>query len=94
VVGGVALYIRFVKGWRFSDLMYVTRSSLSSMTETMKSGETPGFNSGGRAGMFAHRGQCSSCWGRLGAKTQQWPWDHEEVRGAHSQRLYVVHVTW
>jgi hypothetical protein len=39
VIGGVALYIRFVKGWRFSDLMYVTRSSLSSMTETMKSGE-------------------------------------------------------
>jgi hypothetical protein len=38
VIGGVALYIRFVKGWRFSDLMYVTRSSLSSMTETMKSG--------------------------------------------------------
>lgn len=38
VVGGAALYIRFVKGWRFSDLMYVTRSSLSSMTESMKSG--------------------------------------------------------
>lgn len=39
VIGGVALYIRFVKGWRLSDLMYVTRSSLSSMTESMKSGE-------------------------------------------------------
>lgn len=39
MVGGAALYIRFVKGWRFSDLMYVTRSSLSSMTESMKSGE-------------------------------------------------------
>lgn len=40
VVGGVALYIRFVKGWRLSDLMYVTRSSLSSLTESMKSGAT------------------------------------------------------
>jgi hypothetical protein len=39
VIGGVALYIRFVKGWRFSDLMYVTRSSLTSLTENMKSGE-------------------------------------------------------
>lgn len=38
VIGGAALYIRFVKGWRFSDLMYVTRSSLSSLTESMKSG--------------------------------------------------------
>jgi hypothetical protein len=38
VVGGVALYLRFVKGWRLADLMYVTRSSLASMTESMKQG--------------------------------------------------------
>lgn len=38
VIGGAALYIRFVKGWRFSDLMYVTRSSLTSLTESMKTG--------------------------------------------------------
>ncbi|WIA29907.1 hypothetical protein OEZ86_000007 [Tetradesmus obliquus] len=36
VVGGVALYLRFVKGWRLADLMYVTRSSLASMTDSMK----------------------------------------------------------
>jgi len=39
VVGGVALYLRFVKGWKLTDLMYVTRSSLSSLTENMKQGE-------------------------------------------------------
>eukprot|EP00775_Hariotina_reticulata_P008362 gene8362-8546_t len=38
VVGGVALYLRFVKGWKLTDLMYVTRSSLSSLTENMKQG--------------------------------------------------------
>lgn len=47
VVGGVALYIRFVKGWKLSDLMYVTRSSLSSMTESMKSGEARGLMTAG-----------------------------------------------
>lgn len=39
VVGGVALYLRFVKGWRLADLMYVTRSSLASMTDSMKQSE-------------------------------------------------------
>jgi hypothetical protein len=42
VAGGVALYLRFVKGWRLSDLMYVTRSSLTSMSESMKSGAAAG----------------------------------------------------
>lgn len=38
VVGGVALYLRFVRGWRLSDLMYVTRASLASVSENMKQG--------------------------------------------------------
>jgi hypothetical protein len=33
IVGGVAVYLRFVKGWRFSDLMYVTKASLQNMRE-------------------------------------------------------------
>lgn len=39
VVGGVAVYLRFVKGWKLSDLMYVTRASLSNLSESMKQSE-------------------------------------------------------
>lgn len=61
MVGGVALYIRFVKGWRFSDLMYVTRSSLSSMTETMKSGENSSATAGwGQRMCGVHRGNAAA----------------------------------
>jgi hypothetical protein len=49
VVGGVALYLRFVKGWRLADLMYVTRASLSSLSESMKSGAAVSSGGGGRA---------------------------------------------
>ncbi|KAF8055821.1 TIC236 [Scenedesmus sp. PABB004] len=38
VAGGVALYLRYVKGWRLADLMYVTRASLQSVSESMKQG--------------------------------------------------------
>lgn len=61
VIGGVALYIRFVKGWRFSDLMYVTRSSLTSLTESMKTG---GW------GCRLTRTTCGQ-WDRMGSALQQ-----------------------
>lgn len=57
IVGGVALYLRFVKGWRLTDLMYVTRSSLSSLTESMKSG-----------GLLGSSTSCCWAWGTLAAR--------------------------
>jgi len=40
VVGGVALYLRFVKGWKLTDLMYVTGGPrCPPLTENMKQGE-------------------------------------------------------
>lgn len=40
-VGGAAyVYMRVFKGWRLSDLMYVTRSSLTRSLSSVTSGET------------------------------------------------------
>jgi hypothetical protein len=39
VVGGVVLYLRFVRGWRWSDMMYVTKASLAAMQESVTSSE-------------------------------------------------------
>ena len=41
-VGGVAyVYLRIFKGWRLSDLMYVTRSSLSRSMSSVTAGRRP-----------------------------------------------------
>jgi hypothetical protein len=42
VVGGVVLYLRFVRGWRFSDMMYVTKGALTAMQETVTASERAG----------------------------------------------------
>lgn len=39
VGGGAALYLRFVKGYRLSDLMYVTRGALGSLQEAVNGSE-------------------------------------------------------
>ena len=40
-VGGAAyVYMRVFKGWRLSDLMYVTRSSLTRSLSSVTAGET------------------------------------------------------
>jgi hypothetical protein len=35
VVGGVALYLRFIKGWRLADMMYVTKGALVNMQQSV-----------------------------------------------------------
>ena len=39
VVGGVVMYLRFVKGWTLSDMMYVTKGAMTSMQESVNKGE-------------------------------------------------------
>lgn len=40
VAGGVVLYLRFVRGWRLADMMYVTRSSLQNFKTSVQEGMT------------------------------------------------------
>ncbi len=42
VVGGVVLYLRFVRGWRLADMMYVTKGALVNMQESVNSSERGG----------------------------------------------------
>eukprot|EP00877_Chromochloris_zofingiensis_P008665 jgi/Chrzof1/4051/Cz13g18160.t1 len=38
VIGGVLVYLRFVKGYKLTDLMYVTKSSLNNLKQSMSEG--------------------------------------------------------
>ena len=39
VVGGVVLYLRYWKGYRLQDMMYVTQGALASMQESVSTSE-------------------------------------------------------
>lgn len=39
VIGGVLVYLRFVKGYKLTDLMYVTKSSLNNLKQSMSEGK-------------------------------------------------------
>jgi hypothetical protein len=39
IIGGVAVYLRYVKGWSLGDFMYVTKASLQNFRETMQEGK-------------------------------------------------------
>lgn len=38
VAGAGVLYLRFWRGWKFTDMMYVTRSSLNASLQTVSTG--------------------------------------------------------
>jgi len=40
IIGGVAVYLRFVKGWSLGDFMYVTKASLQNFKDSMQEGVT------------------------------------------------------
>lgn len=58
VVGGVVLYLRFVRGWKFADMMYVTKGALTSMQESVNSSEPRPRAWGPGGGGGAGRGSC------------------------------------
>ena len=39
IIGGVAVYLRFVKGWSLGDFMYVTKASLQNFKDSMQEGK-------------------------------------------------------
>lgn len=39
--GGVYVYLRYVKGWKLADMLYVTRSSLKKSISSVNEGKLP-----------------------------------------------------